>query len=314
MGEAKSRRLALEEGPCLCLSGRRAVDCCLTSKPVEYWHKSSAQLSLRAEYAGNSQTDCYMAELKSCDGAMSKEHLVSESVLKVLADGGDIKVGGLPWLEEGKLKAIGVKSFTAKCLCQRHNSSLSPLDDAARNFFSYLKQCFESIDETIVFICSGHDIERWLLKCLKALSVSGNLIAEGDVLEGKFSRDIDVLEMLDDTQAWPDGAGLYCVMTPGAISADYREIQMVPTGSNPGEISGLWTSFFGVSYALMFEGFDASLDPEMQHAIYRPGAIIVEHPHATRRIILSWEDGKTHLQAISLTAMGAYAIENDPNK
>lgn len=42
-----------------------------------------------------------------------------------------------------ELRACGGRSLTAKCLCERHNGSLHPLDDAALFFFRSVKAAFE---------------------------------------------------------------------------------------------------------------------------------------------------------------------------
>jgi hypothetical protein len=55
------------------------------------------------------------------------------------------------------------------------------------------------------YLFSGHDIEGWLLKTLKAMAVSGNLARGRVKLPGTFERDIDVIELLDRPDAWPSG-------------------------------------------------------------------------------------------------------------
>jgi hypothetical protein len=77
-----------------------------------------------------------MRELGSCEGGISGEHLIRESIIRLLAGDGEFTVGGLPWLPEGTSKAIGPKSLIAKCLCRRHNSRLHRIDDAALAFFT----------------------------------------------------------------------------------------------------------------------------------------------------------------------------------
>jgi hypothetical protein len=118
---------------------------------------------------------CYMKELGSCDGKISREHLVSESILLLLKADGDFSVFGLLWLADGEMKIMSPKSLTANCLCQKHNSALSPLDSAALYFFTALKSCLDRTAQFGRYIVSGHDIERWLLKTAKALAASKNL-------------------------------------------------------------------------------------------------------------------------------------------
>jgi hypothetical protein len=138
MGEAKRRRVALEKGPCPCGSSRPGDRCCYTGRE---WHKPAFILGLRSLPPMSAVERCYMKE--SCDGKISREHLVSESILLLLKADGDFSVSGLPWLDDGEMKIISPKSLTANCLCEKHNSALSPLDTAALYFFTALKYCLD---------------------------------------------------------------------------------------------------------------------------------------------------------------------------
>jgi hypothetical protein len=82
-----------------------------------------------------------MKELGSCVGPISGEHIISESVCRVLMADGDFSISGLPWLEAGEAKILA--PLTAKCLCVKHNSALHRLDDAAQYFFASLKSYLE---------------------------------------------------------------------------------------------------------------------------------------------------------------------------
>jgi hypothetical protein len=84
-----------------------------------------------------------MRDLGSCAGSISGEHLISESVIRILMGNGDFSIAGLPWLEEGEQKVLAPGNLTTKCLCARHNSALHPLDDAAKAFFAALKSYLE---------------------------------------------------------------------------------------------------------------------------------------------------------------------------
>jgi hypothetical protein len=145
-----------------------------------------------------------MRDLGSCVGPISGEHIISESVIRVLIADGEFSVSGVPWLAAGEEKILPPRSLRANCLCTKHNSALSPLDDAAKYFFASLKACLESDTESRHALVSGHDIERWLLKTAKAAAVSKNLAKGGERLSGMFSRDAAILDMLDDPQQWPE--------------------------------------------------------------------------------------------------------------
>jgi len=241
-----------------------------------------------------------MKELGSCDNGISGEHLISESIILLLAGDGYFTISGLPWIPPGEFKTIGPKSLTAKCLCSKHNSSLHPLDDAALSFFSALKSCLDSEAKSLRFIVSGHDIERWLLKTLKAMAASGNLARDRDKLSGAFSSDVRVLDMLDDPQQWPESTGLYCVMKAGDLTENHNHFQLAPYTNRHGELGGLAANIMGLSFVLMLEALDISENPQLEKAVFRPGQIVVTYPNSTNMLVISWDDGKEHTDPMTL--------------
>jgi hypothetical protein len=297
MGEAKRRKVALENGPCFCGSSKPGNQCCFNGRE---WHKHAAALGLRALPPAGAIEKCYMKELGSCSGGISREHLISEAIIRLLAGDGDFTVAGLPWIPPGEFKAIGPKSLVATCLCRKHNSAIHALDDAALAFFTMLKSCLDRSTDTLRFIVSGHDIERWLLKTLKAMAASGNLAHGQEKLPGVFSSDVRVLDMLDTPSLWPGSTGLYCIMRAGELTENHNRFQLAPLSNQRGEVGGLWTNILGLSFILMLEPLDIAQNPQLAGAVFRPGQIVVTHPGSTSWLVLSWDDDKTHLDSMSL--------------
>jgi hypothetical protein len=241
-----------------------------------------------------------MKALGSCKGGISAEHLISKSIILLLKVDGDFSVSGLPWIPEGETKIIGPGSLTAKCLCEKHNSSLSPLDTAAFKFFATVKSCLDREADGLRFIVSGHDIERWLLKTLKAMAASGNLSHGRERLSGAFANDVQVLDMLDDPGHWPDGAGLYCVMSAGDLTENHDRFQLVPFTNPRGELNGLGANIMGLTFVLMLEPPILSESPMLAKAVFRPSQIIVTYPAITNWIAISWADGKVRTNTMTL--------------
>jgi hypothetical protein len=79
MGEAKRKRIS--NAPCPCGSTKLAGTCCYDGRE---WHKPPAQLGLKDLPLKSVIEKCYMKELRSCDGGISGEHLISESVILLL--------------------------------------------------------------------------------------------------------------------------------------------------------------------------------------------------------------------------------------
>ena len=297
MGEARRRSLGLRKLPCWCGSGRVAGECCFQG---DRWFKPSATISLRTFSNDMGIEKCYMKELRACEGGISGEHLVSESVIRLIAGDGKIIVGGTPWLKEGETKTVGFKSLTANCLCQRHNSDLSPLDTAMRDLFAVLKADLEKTADASNFIASGHDLERWLLKTLKALAVSQNLARGRIKLAGKFASDVRIFEMLENPLAWPEGTGLYCPMKVGDTTVNHNRFQISPITNSDEEICGLWTSVFGINFILVLDAAMLTGIPQLANAVFRPKAFKIRQPTAAYEILISWSDGKRHRGEITL--------------
>lgn len=309
MGESQRKRAAIGKTLCICGSGRLAQVCCFTNG---FWQKEPARLGLRALSQVGVQDNCYLAELRSCEGGLSSEHLITEAVMRLLAGDGKFAIGGTPWLPEGEFKVVGFNSLTAKCLCRRHNSALHPLDDAALSLFSFLRRAFESETGVVQAVVSGHDIERWLLKTLKAMAVSGNLGSGGERLQGRFSNGIHVDALLDDPGAWPPGTGLYCVMASGETTQNHNRFQLAPMTTESGQLSALWASIMGLNFILMLEPLDLPRSPQMRHAIHRPGALVVSYPSVQNTILLSWIDGRRHRDSLTLTFQSK--VEGGPQR
>lgn len=297
MGEARQRLLALRQQPCRCGSGRLAGACCLQGS---HWFKPPAVVTLQTPNTGKAVEKCYMSEARACDGGISGEHLISESVIRLLAGDGQFTIGGTPWLPEGESKAVGPKSLTANCLCERHNGALSPLDEAARYIFAALKSCLEKAPDASNYMASGHDLERWLLKTLKALAASQNLARGRRRLAGTFASDVRILEMLEDIGMWPRGTGLYCLMKAGDLTVNHSRFQVAPVTNGSEEICALWADILGLSFVLVLETSVLANLPQLESAVFRPRSFSIRHPSGSHELLLAWDDGNPHRGEMTL--------------
>jgi hypothetical protein len=291
MGEAERKRAAVLNGPCPCGIAKPSCDCCFNGRN---WHKSYVLLGLAQLPATGVVDRCYMKELGSCVAPISGEHIISKSVIEVLKGDGGFSISGVPWLGAGEEKIVGPQSLRANCLCTLHNSMLSPIDDAARYFFSSLKTYLEVDNGARHALLSGHDVERWLLKTAKAMAVSGNLACGGERLSGAFARDEEIVEMLDDPATWPEGAGLYCLLNMGDMIVNHQRFQLVPLLNDNDEIEALQVSILGLIFVLLLEPLRLDKFPVLAGAKYRPSRIVIQHPNAHSWVTLSWNDSLAH--------------------
>jgi hypothetical protein len=291
MGEAKRKREAVLNAPCPCGLLKPARDCCFNGKN---WHKPSVVLGLAQLPATAVVDKCYMRELNSCVAPISGEHIISKSVIEVLQGNSGFSISGVPWLQAGEEKIIGPQSLRANCLCTKHNSMLSPIDDAAHYLFSSLKTYLEVDNGPRHALLSGHDIERWLLKSAKAMAVSGNLARGNKRLTGVFARDLAIVEMLDNAATWPKGAGLYCLLDTGDMITNHQRFQLVPLLDDNDQIEALEVSILGLIFVLLLEPLHLDKYPLLTGAKYRPSRIVIKHPMAHNWVTLSWNDDLIH--------------------
>lgn len=289
MGEAKRKKEAVLNGPCPCGSTIPARLCCFNGRD---WHKPATPLGLKALPAAQRVEKCYMKELGSCVPPISGEHIISDSVCRILMGEGQFSISGVPWLEADEVKIMA--PIQAKCLCTRHNSALSPLDSAAKYFFASLRSYLEADDGNRHALISGHDLERWLLKTAKAAAVSKNLARGREPLSGAFSQDATILDMLDAPEHWPEGAGLYCTLNTGDVTENTPRLQFQPLTNEHDDIEALAFNIMGFHFVLLLETPDWTKYPGLRDAKYRPGRMIVSYPTSTNWLTLSWEDGKRH--------------------
>jgi hypothetical protein len=109
---------------------------------------------------------------------MSGEHAVS----KGLFTHDVVNVQGLNWCKD-EPKTIGLNSLTRKILCTHHNSTLSPVDDAAIAAFDAFRESVRLTDirqtikenrwNVVHLPLDGDGLERWFLKTLINLTVGG---------------------------------------------------------------------------------------------------------------------------------------------
>jgi len=272
-----------------------ARECCFDGRN---WHRKAAPLGLKELPASAVVDRCYMRELGSCVAPISGEHLISQSVMQVLQGNGEFSIAGVPWLPRGEVRILGANALRANCLCAKHNSSLSPIDEAAKHLFQSLKTYLEAdVGEPRHSLVSGHDLERWVLKTAKALAVSGNLARGEERLSGAFAQDGSLITMLDDPAAWPEGAGLYCMMNEGDLMLNHSRFQLVPwveTANGRDEIVALEVSILGLIFVLLLEPLDPERYPLLAAAKFRPGRIEIQYPRSISWVTISWEDSRQH--------------------
>ena len=162
---------------------------------------------------------CWAACLGDCEGGMSSEHIVSQSLFKSEY----VDVSGFHWCR-GEVKRIGLASFTKNVLCRKHNSGLSKLDSIAAHAFDVLRNQTKLANDraknpnqkyrTVVYSLNASILERWLLKTLINVGYGGShFIGQNSNREGYPSDEL--VRIAFGKGKFPKENGLYVAMKTG---------------------------------------------------------------------------------------------------
>ena len=240
---------------------------------------------------GRSNRRCYAAPLGDCSSTISREHYITEGVLKLIGD--PITVGGFPWLA-GKEKTLATKGLTSKILCDRHNSALSGLDEVGIRFFEKLRAArFEKPPSDLVvcaqtYLFRGEMVELWILKILCGLLMSGNAKDRGgETIKVNLPR--TWLGILFDHQPMPPGGGIYM---PGAVGHEFG-------GGQPNRMSVIYESGVLNGFIIVLDHLGFALvmnNPPinttgtlLEHCTYRPGEIVINSKLRQDILRVFWE-------------------------
>lgn len=282
--------------PCPCGSEKPASSCCQTKAG---FHKLAASTTPPGPKTRDSLVSCYASPLANCCSKRSREHYISKSLLEYLNRDNGLTVSGLPWIE-GEDELLSPGAFASRVLCARHNSALSPLDAiAVRIFKSFDEQGAAGSGQQLLWLFSGHDLERWLLKILCGIACSKNL---------SFHDEVDLsipkywLEILWGVAEFPDEQGLYVCKARGHRFEGSRGLQLrAITGRGRLTGMGLWVC--GYELILSMSGFPSRVF-DQREVVYRPLEFYVTGRDFEKSVMLSW-DGLADLGTLSLKIGGA---------
>ncbi len=194
------------DAPCPCGSGKADYSCCLDGDGC--WSPTALTIRRTAGPTGRRVNGCYAAALDDCDGVLSREHYISDCVLRSVAE--------TPVLEgiRGAGRIVGAKNMVARVLCERHNSMLSPLDTLALRFTEVVRAIFPGMPRSTfssrgdTHLFHAGDLARVLLKSLCA-GEAGAVFDSTMPSERGWVPPPSWLNVLFDDGPWPTGWGLY---------------------------------------------------------------------------------------------------------
>ncbi len=265
---------------CLCGSGRILLECCL---------KDCRPPRNRAR-TGRSNRRCYAAPLCDCSPTISREHYITEGVLKLIGD--PITIKGFPW--QGEEMTLPTKNLTSKILCQRHNPALSELDKVGIRFFEKLRAArvenplSHTVASSHIYLFRGEMVELWMLKVLYGLIVSKNALDRtGTLINAALPR--NWLGVLFEHEPMPGGWGLYM---PGSVSHAFGS-----THPNGALVIYENATLFGFILTLDYLSFILAMNNPpreragtlLENCTYRPDEIEINSRHRQDTLRLFWE-------------------------
>lgn len=287
MGEANRRKSFVARADCICGSGLQSKECCFTKG---FWNKQPASIKLNNAANTAVNEKCYMSVLSCCSEKISREHLVSKTVLNALSQKA-VLMEGLPWIGKKEKIAVSIENLVAKCLCRDHNAALSDLDVEMGRFVRTLRDVtVGQPSSAISTVFSGHDIERWILKTHLALSHSGNLSNDSEVVVPQYENINKCLELIEDFSLWQLPLGLYLHGHVGELIGSNHQLYFYPLYNDTDtEMLGMGMELYGLKFTLLF-----SHRRPITNGLYRPGSIKISSKSWDHNIIISWNDNVRH--------------------
>jgi len=162
---------------CPCQSGKFGYDCCWKGGK---WYKTPVgEIGVKA--TGVKNPNCYLASEGDCSQKLTREHFISRNILEQMTNS-TLNFKNAGFFFGGKEEvAVAVDSFSAKVLCDAHNSALSELDTSAGTAFTAIQNLYQDMLRAenpkeylkTFYLASGIDLERWLIKVLCGLVAAG---------------------------------------------------------------------------------------------------------------------------------------------
>lgn len=298
--------------PCLCGSGIKARRCCMNGGV--YRPRLDTGAAPQSPSTGVAVAGCYAAALSDCDGALEKEHPISDSVLGLMDS---IDVSGLRGQKPGETKRRGAKALASRILCARHNRLLSSegVDAAGKSFVESLRRIFDpdrfgtfaSMDITRVVDVDGYSlhaalfngalVSRWVHKA--TLGMLSSRMAE--LSESRATR----------LREWSPPITLLRHIFHGAPPGEIVSMQVLPrepdfpAGTGAVRMNFIWDSEtedpLGCALQLHTIPLLAAWAPVthfndelIDQAMRWLGLIEVHHPRGVAMIWLSWPHGWTN--------------------
>jgi len=226
---------------------------------------------------------CYAAHYQDCDGGpATREHWLTKALLeRIQYDGTGLLVDGLAWHDGAR--ASVESELTSRILCDRHHRMLSGLDGAVVALHDAWLSAAEGKPTSVVI--QGEYLERWALKVLVGMTVSGAARLDGIPVRAVPSP--AVLDVVFGMRDLSPPRGFHFVVHRDSDDGYKVKIDRVTPGRGH-ELEGvaLGITIQILSFRFMTLLLPMRVDPRV--AIYRPAGIDFG---SKGRIDLRWKAG-----------------------
>lgn len=228
---------------------------------------------------------------------MSREHYVSKNLLERLGVGFTVK--GVPWAADEK--RVGIETLTARVLCRRHNNALSPLDSMIGTFYDLLRRAVHG-HRVGEHEFDGEDLERWAVKLMLGIGVSGNVSYPGVGKVIAKAVPEEYLRIVFSEAEMPPGCGFGYLGAPLTGLEGLNNLSWVlnhyVNGEEAGRVFGITVKVFSC-----FQYLTTVLAPVEElngiHVYRRPGGFVLGVPERGH-IRLRWGGQRTNAASLIL--------------
>lgn len=288
---------------CPCESGLNFAKCCLAADGAPLVRCPS--LIPPGVTTGIANDGCYMRRTENCSEKLSREHYVSENILRQF-ENAHVEVGGLPWIPEGETRQYAPNALASKVLCERHNNALSPLDTLAGKAFKNITEAFvhcarKSLStRPAFFLISGDGFEKWGIKTLLGLYHARISASKRKVLADSYTlNDVEAVRVLSGGDiAFP--LGMHAYPTTSTVSS-IMKFQFAPLSSDELSLtSGLRLAIWGVHFDVLVDRKGINSAFLAAPGFYRPWVVDLVGPKRTARLLLTWQRNRSQATRVEI--------------
>ena len=241
---------------------------------------------------------CWAASLGNCSKRLSKEHLITEKVLR----DGKLTVSGSKW--SGETKSITRGGFVGRILCGHHNSELSRIDEKGIDFVSTLEKAVELSNNRELlpkpnnwywkkFVIDGNGTEKWFSKTIINLQIAhGNSLFRWRFDDFRAEPSPQIVNTIFGIDRLLPPKGLYFQMVVGEKVDSIKDFSYVEYENNQNEFIGGELSIKGFRFIVWFLDSHSPASHPLQpnSLIYRPDAIKFEvKGKYSHKLAFSWK-------------------------